>query len=120
MTYVITKNCLGEKDKSCVEVCPVDCFYDNPDKKLNEKYGVTVAGDDGSFYVIRLDSNDTEALKDDIITEIASYDTTSSDANTYFFKKYSFHVYDINLYNSIGNSSDYSSYLVQTPVDTAN
>lgn len=48
MTYVITKNCLGEKDKSCVEVCPVDCFYDNPDKKLNEKYGVTVAGDDGS------------------------------------------------------------------------
>ncbi len=80
----------------------------------------TVAGDDGSFYVIRLDSNDTEALKDDIITEIASYDTTSSDANTYFFKKYSFHVYDINLYNSIGNSSDYSSYLVQTPVDTAN
>ena len=38
MTYVITKNCLGEKDKSCVEVCPVDCFYDNPDKKLNEKY----------------------------------------------------------------------------------
>lgn len=79
----------------------------------------TVTGDDGSFYVIRLDSNDKEALKDDIITEIASYDATSTDSNIYFFKKYNFHVYDINLYNSIGNSDDYSSYLVQDPVDTA-
>ena len=26
MTYVITEPCLDVKDKSCVEVCPVDCI----------------------------------------------------------------------------------------------
>lgn len=47
MAFVITKACIGTKDRSCVEVCPVDCFYDNPNKKLNETYGVTAAGDSG-------------------------------------------------------------------------
>jgi ferredoxin len=26
MTYVITEPCLDIKDKSCIEVCPVDCI----------------------------------------------------------------------------------------------
>ena len=26
MTYVITEPCVDVKDKSCVEVCPVDCI----------------------------------------------------------------------------------------------
>jgi ferredoxin len=26
MTYVITEPCIGVKDASCVEVCPVDCI----------------------------------------------------------------------------------------------
>jgi len=28
MPYVITERCVGQKDKSCVEVCPVDCIHD--------------------------------------------------------------------------------------------
>ncbi|HVP38556.1 MAG TPA: ferredoxin family protein [Candidatus Saccharimonadales bacterium] len=39
MPYVITEPCIGTKDKSCVEVCPVDCIHDggeqlyiNPDE----------------------------------------------------------------------------------------
>ncbi len=28
VTYVITEPCIGTKDQSCVEVCPVDCIYD--------------------------------------------------------------------------------------------
>ncbi|RCL02388.1 MAG: ferredoxin [Candidatus Tokpelaia sp. JSC161] len=28
MTYVITDNCIGCKYTDCVEVCPVDCFYE--------------------------------------------------------------------------------------------
>jgi len=28
MTYVITQPCIGLKDASCVEVCPVDCIYE--------------------------------------------------------------------------------------------
>ena len=27
MTYVIAEPCIGEKDNSCVEVCPVDCIH---------------------------------------------------------------------------------------------
>ena len=27
MTYVITSACIDELDKSCVDVCPVDCIY---------------------------------------------------------------------------------------------
>lgn len=47
MTYIVTKPCLGMKDRSCVEVCPVDCFYDIRKKAINDKYGVTVEGEDG-------------------------------------------------------------------------
>lgn len=28
MTHVITEPCIGSKDRSCVEVCPVDCIYE--------------------------------------------------------------------------------------------
>ena len=32
MTYVIAEPCIGEKDNSCVEVCPVDCIHPTPDE----------------------------------------------------------------------------------------
>ena len=28
MPYVITEACINTKDKSCVDVCPVDCIYE--------------------------------------------------------------------------------------------
>ena len=31
MTYVITDACIGTKDRSCVDVCPVDCIHDEGD-----------------------------------------------------------------------------------------
>src|SRR5688572_14572265 len=31
MTYVIVQPCIGVKDASCVEVCPVDCIYEGED-----------------------------------------------------------------------------------------
>ena len=31
MTYVITEPCIGVKDASCVEVCPVDCIHSDDD-----------------------------------------------------------------------------------------
>jgi NAD-dependent dihydropyrimidine dehydrogenase PreA subunit len=36
MTYVIIDACIDELDKSCVEVCPVDCihFDEGTDRKL--------------------------------------------------------------------------------------
>jgi NAD-dependent dihydropyrimidine dehydrogenase PreA subunit len=30
LTYVITEACIGEKDNSCVDVCPVDCIHPTP------------------------------------------------------------------------------------------
>jgi NAD-dependent dihydropyrimidine dehydrogenase PreA subunit len=32
VTYVISEPCIGAKDNSCVEVCPVDCIHPTPDE----------------------------------------------------------------------------------------
>src|ERR1051326_7570804 len=32
LTYVIAEPCIGTKDNSCVEVCPVDCIHPTPDE----------------------------------------------------------------------------------------
>src|SRR5499433_961850 len=34
MTYTITEPCIGTKDRSCVDVCPVDCIHDEGDDDL--------------------------------------------------------------------------------------
>jgi NAD-dependent dihydropyrimidine dehydrogenase PreA subunit len=31
MTYTITEPCIGTKDASCVDVCPVDCIHTTPE-----------------------------------------------------------------------------------------
>ena len=31
MTYTITEPCIGTKDASCVDVCPVDCIHTTAD-----------------------------------------------------------------------------------------
>ena len=46
MAYVITKACLGTIDRSCVEVCPVDCFYRIKKRSLNDQFGVAPKSDD--------------------------------------------------------------------------
>jgi NAD-dependent dihydropyrimidine dehydrogenase PreA subunit len=28
VTHIITDGCIGSKDQSCIEVCPVDCIYE--------------------------------------------------------------------------------------------
>lgn len=38
MAHVVRSQCLGTIDRSCVEVCPVDCFYYIADEELNNKY----------------------------------------------------------------------------------
>lgn len=34
MTYVITEPCVGTKDASCTEVCPVDCIDSDDDAEM--------------------------------------------------------------------------------------
>lgn len=56
MAYVVTKPCLGTKDRSCVEVCPVDCFYNIKKKKYNELYSMPLAaGDEEGMLMIHPD-----------------------------------------------------------------
>lgn len=43
MAYVVVRRCLGKKDRSCVEVCPVDCFYDIKKKQYNDQFQVELA-----------------------------------------------------------------------------
>jgi ferredoxin len=31
LTYVIVEPCIGRKETSCTEVCPVDCIHPKPD-----------------------------------------------------------------------------------------
>ena len=34
MTYVVTEACIDLKDKSCIEVCPVDCIHEVDDDRM--------------------------------------------------------------------------------------
>lgn len=34
MTYVVAQPCIGIKDHACVDVCPVECFYEGEDQLL--------------------------------------------------------------------------------------
>ncbi len=36
MAYVITEPCINVKDRSCVEVCPVDCIHPKVDEEQEE------------------------------------------------------------------------------------
>lgn len=55
MAYVVTLNCLGTKDRSCVEVCPVDCFYNIKKKQYNDQFGKEPKGDDVGMLMIHPD-----------------------------------------------------------------
>ncbi|MHB8489904.1 MAG: 4Fe-4S dicluster domain-containing protein [Candidatus Dormibacteria bacterium] len=34
MTYIVTETCVDLKDKSCIEVCPVDCIHESPEDRM--------------------------------------------------------------------------------------
>lgn len=56
MAYVVTEPCIGTKDRSCVEVCPVDCFYNFSSPDLNQKLSKDPAkADDFGMLVIHPD-----------------------------------------------------------------
>ena len=34
MTYIIVSPCVDVRDGACVDVCPVDCIYSNPEDNM--------------------------------------------------------------------------------------
>ena len=44
MTYVVTEACIKCKYTDCVEVCPVDCFYEGENMLVIHPENVSIAG----------------------------------------------------------------------------
>ena len=43
MTFVVVDNCIRCKYTDCVEVCPVDCFYEGPNFLLSTPMSALIA-----------------------------------------------------------------------------
>jgi foldase protein PrsA len=69
-----------------------------------------------TWYVLRVDETDPEAFKDTFVSWATQQTAVQSEAKVFYYKKYGFHVYDINLYNAIDEQD--SSLLVQKPTPT--
>jgi ferredoxin len=76
MTYVITQPCIGVKDATCVDVCPVDCihttgeaeqYYIDPDICIDCEACVSVCPVSAIFY------------EDDLPEEWKSFTQTNKD-----------------------------------------
>ena len=72
MPYVITEPCIGVKDATCVEVCPVDCiqttdednmFYIDPVECIDCSYCDSVCPVNAIFDEFKVPSNQREFLR---------------------------------------------------------
>ncbi len=79
----------------------------SPDDGWNQ-----VAGDTGGkFSLIRVEPSDTEEYKNEVTEALGSLSDIDAEATSYFFKKYNFRVYDIDLYKAL--QADNPDVLVQ-------
>lgn len=79
--------------------------------KPDDGWTEIASSDGGTFYVLHMDAENAADFKDEAIESLASVENVRNDANTYWFKKYNFHIYDISVYNAV--AADYPDYLVQ-------
>jgi len=84
MAYVITSPCVGQKDASCVDVCPVDCIHPTPDEP-----GFDEAA---QLYIEASECIDCDACVDACpvdapmpITEVPASEAESAAANAAYF-----------------------------------
>ncbi|MEM8596364.1 MAG: ferredoxin FdxA [Pseudomonadota bacterium] len=104
MTYVVTDNCIQCKYTDCVEVCPVDCFYEgenmlviHPDECIDcgvcepECPADAIRPDTESGLEMWLDVNKKYAeswpnitVKKDALPEAEKYDGESNKFETHF------------------------------------
>lgn len=75
----------------------------------------SISSDGSTYALMRVDEDDPENYRDDLIETLEAIENVETDATTYFFRKYGFHIYDITLYNAI--SADYPDNLVQDMTD---
>ena len=77
MAYVITEPCIGVKDASCVDVCPVDCIHttdDSPQYYINPEQCIDCAACELACPVTAiLDENDVKADQERFIAINAAF-----------------------------------------------
>ena len=73
---------------------------------------VEVPSSDGvTFYVVKIVSKNAADFKDEAVTALGGISTVTNAATDYFFRKYNFHVYDIDVYNQL--KSNHPEILIQ-------
>ena len=93
------------------EIITIDSTYDSvamaalraasPDDGwmiVSASYGTDV-------YVMHLDENNTDSIKDEITESFAKISDINDQATAHYFEKYGFHVYDIDLYKALRDSN---------------
>ncbi|MBQ9328306.1 MAG: hypothetical protein IJ225_07190 [Solobacterium sp.] len=61
--------------------------------------------DGATWYLVNVVSNDPNEFKDDAIAALSNITKITNASTDYYFRKYGFHVYDINLYNALKDSN---------------
>ena len=81
MTHVIAQPCIDVKDKSCVDVCPVDCIHGE-----EEDHQLYINPDDCIDCTLCVDACPVQAIfaEEDLPTEWSEFTKTNSD---YYQKK---------------------------------
>ena len=80
-------------------------------QKADDGWTMVSSTENGNYYVMRVEDDDRNNYKDEIVNELYGTETINNNALAYYFEKYGFHVYDKILYDTIAN--DYPSILVQ-------
>ena len=65
-----------------------------------------IPGMDGStFYVLKVESTNPADYKEEAISSLSNVSDVSAASTDYYYRKYGFHVYDIDLYNTLKESN---------------
>lgn len=83
--------------------------------KTSDGWVDTQSSDSATFYLLHVDDDDPEDYRDDLTETLSNLSNVKTDATTYYFKKYNFHIYDITLYNAVKDA--YPDNLVQDMKD---
>ena len=85
--------------------------------KSSDGWVDTQSSDSATYYLLHVDEDDTENYREELKTAFSNISNVKTDATTYYFKKYGFHIYDITLYDAV--KASYPDNLVQDmPADT--
>ena len=66
---------------------------------------------DSSYYIVQVTATNEEQIRDDFVTSLKAITDFGDTVSKFYFEKYHFTIYDIDIYNAI--KTNYPSYLIQ-------